>query len=207
MRATAYLATATAGVVLLISVCAAKPIDGQEAFRNKCQLCHTVETVTADEKDRLPGPPADEVMLHVKERYPVKADAIRFIVDYTLEPAVEKALCASMDKFGLMPSMQKAVTLEEAQAIAEMMFDTFPRPEYARKEKKSREGITFATLDTNADGYITPEEFRIFRAKRNGIDPKKFKANLYFQKVDINHDGRMSPEEFEAMRMEKAQNR
>jgi hypothetical protein len=142
-------------------------------------------------------------MYHVKEKYPIRVDAVKFMADYTLEPKVEKALCASMDKFGLMPSMKKTVTPEEAVAISEMLFDRFPRPEFARQEKKSREGIRFSDLDADGNGYVTPEEFRNFRARRNGIDPENFKADLYFKKVDKNGDGRMSPEEFEAMRQAK----
>lgn len=170
------------------------------AFRAKCILCHTTKTVTPQGKDKLLGPPADEVMYHVKEKYPIKEDAVKFIADYILEPKVEKALCASMDKFGLMPSMKTSVSPDEARAIASMMFDSFPRSEFSGKEKKNRKGISFATIDTDKDGFVSPEEFRIFRAKRNGLDPKKFKADLYFQKIDLNRDGKMSPEEFEKMR-------
>ena len=182
-------------------------IDAKAAFKSKCLLCHTVKRVTPAEKEKLLGPPADEVMYHVKERYPIKEDAVKFMADYILEPKVEKALCASMDKFGLMPSMKASVTPEEARAIAGMMFDAFPRPDFTLREKKSRRGITFADLDTDGDGSVSPEEFRNFRARRNGIDPEKFKADLYFQKVDLDRDGKMSPGEFEAMRKARMQGR
>jgi mono/diheme cytochrome c family protein len=194
-------------LVLTFAALQGAGIDAKEAFKAKCLLCHTTKAVTPPEKEKLLGPPADEVMFHVKERYPIKADAVRFVADYILEPKVEKALCASMDKFGLMPSMKATVTPEEARAIAAMMFDAFPRSEFTRREKKSREGISFETVDTDGDGFVTPGEFRNFRAKRNGIDPGKFKADLYFQKVDLNKDGKMSPEEFEAMRKAKMQGR
>jgi hypothetical protein len=191
------------GALLALTLSHAAGIDAEAAFKSKCKICHTTKAVTAEEKDRLLGPPIDEVMYHVKEKYPIRVDAVKFMADYTLEPKVEKALCASMDKFGLMPSMKKTVTPEEAVAISEMLFDNFPRPEFARQEKKSREGIRFSDLDADGNGYVTPEEFRNFRARRNGIDPEKFKADLYFKKVDKNGDGRMSPEEFEAMRQAK----
>jgi hypothetical protein len=177
--------------------------DANEIFRDRCKICHTPETVTAEEKDRLLGPPIDEVMFHVKEKYPVRDDAVKFMADYILEPKVEKALCASMDKFGLMPSMKRTVTSAEALTVSGMLFDRFPRPEFTRQEKKSRAGIGFADLDADGDGYVSPKEFRVFRARRNGIDPAKFKADLYFKKVDKNGDGRMSPEEFEAMRRDR----
>jgi mono/diheme cytochrome c family protein len=195
--------TVLAGVLGMTTLYGAQ-IDAAAAFRAKCLLCHTTKAVAGKEKEKLLGPPVDEVLFHVKEKYPIKEDAVKFMADYIREPKVEKALCASMDKFGLMPAMKSTVSPEEAAAIASMLFDRFPRPEFARQEKKNREGLRFSDLDADGDGYVTPEEFRDFRARRNGIDPEKFKADLYFKKVDKNGDGRMSPEEFEAMRRAKA---
>lgn len=189
-----------AGLLLATMGADAAGIDAAAAFKNKCLLCHTTKAVSAKDKEKLLGPPIDEVLYHVKERYPIKEDAVAFMADYIREPKVEKALCASMDKFGLMPSMKSTVTPEEARAIASMLFDRFPRADFARTQKKSRGGVTFSDLDSNGDGFVSPDEFRRFRAQRNGIDPEKFKADLYFRKVDLNGDGRMSPEEFEAMR-------
>jgi len=186
--------------LVVFSLSSAQEIDAQGAFEAKCQLCHTVKAVTPEEKEKLLGPPIDEVLYHVKERYPIKADAVKFMADYIREPKVEKALCASMDKFGLMPSMKKTVSPKEAEAIASMLFDTYPRKSFAKKEKKSRAGVSFETIDSDGDGVISPEEFRIFRARRNGIDPEKFRADLYFKKVDLNGDGVMDRKEFEAMR-------
>jgi len=193
------------GMLLLLSLPGlhAAGIDADAAFRSKCLLCHTTKTVTPREKEKLLGPPVDEVMLHVKEKYPIKEDAVKFMTDYILHPTVEKALCASMDKFGLMPSMRSSVDPAEAEAIVSMMFDRFPRAAYISGARKSRKTIGFATLDADGDGYISPKEFRNFRAKRNGIDPKTFKADLYFRKIDRDGDGRISPEEFEAMRTTK----
>jgi len=142
-------------------------------------------------------------MMHVKEKFPAKKDAVAFMVDYIMKPDPEKALCASMDKFGLMPSMKEVVSVDEAKAISEMMFDKFPHTEFEKKENKNREGITFETIDTNKDGGISPEEFKNFRAKKNGIDPAKFKHNLYFKRVDKNSDGKMDKMEFKKMRESK----
>ena len=181
----------------------ASEIDAKLLYKNKCKVCHTTKLVTLQEKGNLTGPPADEVMLHIKERYPEKEEAVKFMVDYIMQPDVQKALCASIDKFGLMPSMKNVVTPDEGAAISEMMFDTFPREAFAKMEMKSREGITFETIDSNGDGGISSEEFKLFRAKRNKIDPESFRGDLYFQKVDLDHDGKMSKEEFQKMREER----
>ena len=182
---------------------AAEPIDAQKRFQQSCVVCHTAKLIDPNNKGNLIGPPADEVLMHVKEKFPKKEDAVKFMVDYIMKPDATKALCASMDKFGLMPSMEGVVSLEEAKAISSMMFDTFPHAEFAQKDKKVREGITFETIDVNNDGGITPEEFKNFRAKKNGIDPAKFKHDLYFQKIDLNKDGKMDREEFQKMREAK----
>jgi len=105
-----------------------------------------------------------------------------------------------MDKFGLMPAMKGSLSPEDAKAVSEMMFEKFPRPDFSKAEKADRSKITFATIDSDGDGFITPEEFRNFRAKRNHLDPKSFKQDLYFKRIDLNGDGRMDPREFEAMK-------
>lgn len=179
---------------------AAQETGAETIYKNRCLLCHTTKTVTPEEKGKLLGPPADEVMYHVKERYPDKEKAVAFMVDYILQPSPEKALCASMDKFGLMPAMKGTLSPEEARTVSVMMFEKFPRPDFAKAEKKDRATITFSTVDADGDGFITPEEFRNFRAKRNNIDPKSFKNDLYFKRIDLNGDGRMDPGEFEAMK-------
>jgi hypothetical protein len=68
------------------------------------------------------------VMRHVKIEYPNKKEAINFIVDYTLNPTKEKAICVNkkIEKFGLMPSQKKSVTKEELSLIAEYIYDNYP---------------------------------------------------------------------------------
>jgi len=166
-------------------------------------MCHTTKLITRDQKKGLIGPSIDEVMLHVKERYPEKKEAVAFIADYLMHPSADKALCASIDKFGVMPSMKGRINQLEALAVSEMIFEKFPREQFATMEKKSREGITFETIDINKDGKITSKEFQIFRAKRNHMDPNSFKHDLYFQKIDQNGDGYMDRAEFQKMREER----
>jgi len=179
--------------------------DAKELFKAKCVMCHTAKEVNS--KQNLIGPPADEVMFHVKEKYSNKKEAIAFMKDYIFNPDPKKALCASMDKFGLMPSQKDIISDKEASEILEFMFDKFPKATFEKKEKKDRANITFDKIDTNNDGFVSPKEFREFRAKRNGIDVKTFKQDLYFKKIDLNNDGKMDKEEFKKMREQKAKSR
>jgi hypothetical protein len=68
------------------------------------------------------------VMHHIKMVYPDKREAVRFMMDYVLEPSREKAICRpqKIQKFGLMPSQKGNVTTEELQKITEWMYDHFP---------------------------------------------------------------------------------
>jgi cytochrome c len=174
----------------------------QELFTTKCVMCHTDKKI--DSKANLIGPHINEVLFHVKEKFSDKKEAISFMKEYIFKPDASKALCASMDKFGLMPSLKGALTKSEADAILEYIYNNFPSKDFTKKEKKDRAGINFEKLDTNKDGFVTPQEFKEFRAKRNGIDVNSLKHNLYFKKVDLNKDGKMDKEEFIKMRQLKA---
>ena len=171
---------------------AAPSVDAAESFRDKCLLCHTDRAVTPAQRAKLLGPPVDEVLLHVKEKYPIKEDAVNFMADYILHPTVEKALCPSIDKFGLMPSMRSRVEPAEARALASMLFDRYPQPEFLNRHSQPR----FSDLDSDGDGFVTLDEFRRFRT-RHGLHGD---ANALFAAADRNKDGKMSPKEFEALR-------
>jgi len=203
MKYTTTFTLLTGLILSSVSSTASESIDAKKLFTRSCVVCHTAKLIDPSNKGNLIGPPADEVLMHIKEKFPTKKEAVNFMVDYIMKPDASKALCASMDKFGLMPSMEGVVSPEEAKAISAMMYDTFPHTEFAQKDQKIRAGISFETIDVNGDGGITPEEFRNFRAKKNGIDPAKFKHDLYFQRIDLNHDGKMDREEFQKMREAK----
>ena len=79
--------------------------------------------MTPAQREKLLGPPIDEVVLKVKEKYPIREDAIRFIADYIRTPSIDKALCPSLDRYGLMPSMEKTLTEEEAKCVAKMLVE------------------------------------------------------------------------------------
>jgi len=191
------------GIYLGVSLLQADESSAKKLYKANCIMCHTTKLITRDQKKGLIGPPIDEVMLHVKERYPDRDKAVNFIADYLMHPSADKALCASIDKFGVMPSMKSRISNDEAVAVSEMIFDKFPRQQFATMERKSREGITFETIDSNGDGKITSKEFQHFRAKRNHMNPDSFKHDLYFQKIDQNGDGFMDKVEFQKMREER----
>ncbi len=108
--------------------------NAQALFASKCASCH-VTTPPAD-FSKLTAPPIMGVMRHVKMHHKSKEAAVAFIVDYTLNPQEEKALCTTdkIKHFGLMPSQRGNVTQEELQRIAGWMYDNFPAASSSKKQ-------------------------------------------------------------------------
>ncbi len=95
---------------------------GKELFQRHCAMCH--KTSKPKDRSKLVAPPIMGVMWHVKERYPKKGDAVRFIVDYVRSPSHDKALCPSVKRFGLMPPLH--LPKKDLEAIASYIYDNFP---------------------------------------------------------------------------------
>ncbi len=102
-------------------------LDGLGVFSSKCQFCHTTDSSKKSNQNLLLGPSIEDVMFRVKERYPIREDAVKFIKDYILNPSIDKAICPSIDRYGLMPSMKSVISEKDANDVANMLFDTFPR--------------------------------------------------------------------------------
>ena len=98
----------------------------EKLFDTKCAVCHS-KTRPAD-PSKVSAPALMGVMRHVKMRYPDKASAVTFMVDYVLNPSKEKSICKpqKIERFGLMPSQKGVVTKEELTKISEWMYDNYP---------------------------------------------------------------------------------
>ena len=98
---------------------------GEELFNAKCQSCH-IKTVPTD-FSKLVAPPVFGVVRHVKMQHKTKAEAVKFISTYTLNPQRDKAVCMpqKIKRFGLMPSQKGNVTENELKIIASWMYDNF----------------------------------------------------------------------------------
>ncbi len=102
-------------------------VESAEAlFDAKCSICH-FKTRPID-MSKVTAPALMGVMRHIKMAYPAKEDAVKFMVNYVLEPSKEKAICMpeKMQRFGLMPSQKGNVSKEELVRITSWMFDNFP---------------------------------------------------------------------------------
>ena len=114
------------GTVVFLGAFAGASDRAETLFDIKCASCHN-KTKPAD-MDKVVAPAIMGVMRHIKMTYPKKEDALKFMVDYVLEPSKDKAICMpqKIERFGLMPSQKGNITKEELQTIASWMYDNFP---------------------------------------------------------------------------------
>ena len=91
----------------------------------KCGSCHLIGEITKEKLNRMAAPPSWALAKKVKMAYPNRLDGIDFIINYTLNPSVDKMLFPkeTKERFGLMPSQKGALTDNELQAIAKYILD------------------------------------------------------------------------------------
>jgi len=109
-------------------------------FDTKCATCHSKTRPT--DMDKVLAPALMGVMRHIKMTYPNKDEAVKFMVDYILEPTKEKAICMpqKIERFGLMQSQKGNVTEVELEKITSWMFDNFPPADFRGMGQGNRQG-------------------------------------------------------------------
>jgi hypothetical protein len=80
------------------------------------------------------------VMFHVKQKYPTKEEAVKFIVDYVNNPSIDKALCPSVKRFGVMPKL--GIDETSLKAIAEFIYDNYPPQSFRHPQMGMQQGGT-----------------------------------------------------------------
>jgi cytochrome c len=96
--------------------------EGQKLVEEKCSQCHMINSMTKNKKadGKLKAPPMWGVMRKVKEHFKTEDEVTAFIRDYTFNPSEKKMIFpkATMEYFGLMPSLKKELTDEQLHIIA-----------------------------------------------------------------------------------------
>ena len=130
----------TLGSLVALSYFANAADTGEVLFDTKCAACHSKTRPT--DMSNVVAPALMGVMRHVKMTYPNKEDAVKFMVDYIIEPSKEKAICMpqKLERFGLMPSQKGNVTEAELTKITAWMFDNFPPEGFRGMGQGNRQG-------------------------------------------------------------------
>ncbi len=118
------------GTVIVLSSVVSASESAEALFDTKCAVCHSKARPT--DMSKVTAPALMGVMRHIKMEYPQKDEAVKFMVDYILEPTKEKAICMpqKIERFGLMPSQKGSVTAEELEQITSWMFDNYPPADF-----------------------------------------------------------------------------
>lgn len=97
----------------------------EDLATQKCGSCHLMGKITKEKLSKMVAPPYWAISKKAKEAYETKEEAIKYIVDFTLNPSQDKMLFPkeAVEKFGLMPSQKGNVTEEEIREIAEYILE------------------------------------------------------------------------------------
>jgi cytochrome c len=112
---------------LMLAVAALMGENAEALFKAKCNSCHFLK-IPAD-ISTINAPMAGGVILHLKEAFKSKNDIKNHIVNFALSPSLEKAVCKSVKRFGLMPSMKGIVSKVELEKIAQWMIENLKMTE------------------------------------------------------------------------------
>ncbi|EQB40729.1 hypothetical protein M947_00320 [Sulfurimonas hongkongensis] len=171
-------------LLLVFTACDEKPLsknlDGKKLLELKCASCHDINMPPIISDDEL-APPIMAVSFHVHsfvtptDESQRTSKAIEFVSDYIFNPSLEKSFCdeASLERYGLMPSLKGKLTSDEAKAIASYIFTHYTQENLTKIQKSQ------AAFDALAPGQKIALKNRCLGC--HGIDIKKVGPSL----VDI----------------------
>jgi len=162
----AFISISTMGVQ-------ASEMDGKQLFEKNCISCHALTMPT--DKASMVAPLGKAVVFHLGEAFGTKEAMKKHINDFVLEPTAEKAICRSVRRFGLMPSLKGVVSKEELAKIADWMVEnlSMTKAEHTGMQNANRasgmqrrSAVIFDRIDTNRDGVISKDEFAVAMGER-----------------------------------------
>ena len=118
----------------------ASDMDGKKLFEAKCAACHAMGE--PKENSNAVAPELIGVVTHLNEAFKNKDDLKKHIEDFVINPTKEKAICKSVNRFGLMPSQKGAVSQEELKKIAEWISEQkgMSKEEHEKMEAEHHKG-------------------------------------------------------------------
>jgi len=106
-----------------LSLYANDAAQAESLFEKKCSTCHVY--YRPDDINTLVAPPIKGVVRHLRSDFKSQQEIISHVQEFVLNPTHEKAICPSVQRFGLMPSQNGVVTKEELAVIAKWMLEKF----------------------------------------------------------------------------------
>ena len=99
--------------------------EAKALVEKKCSECHMIDSMTDNRKasGKLKAPPMWGVMRKIRENFKTEDEVMAFVKDYTFNPAEEKMIFpkATMEYFGLMPSLKAELSEDELHTIAKYL--------------------------------------------------------------------------------------
>ena len=103
--------------------------------------CHAIQPPqTHEEMKKTIAPPIGNVLHHLRMDFKTPEEIKTHINDFVMNPTLEKAICPSVKRFGLMPSMKDQVTKEELNSISEFLLDVIAFMQNSHNKNKSHNG-------------------------------------------------------------------
>ncbi len=118
-------------------------VDGYEVYKKNCKSCH-IEMISKKELIKniasVKAPPMVEVSSRLKENIKTTDEEdevdrhlfILFVKDYIINPNLDFSMCnpGALERFGTMPSQKEKINADEAQAVAEWIYDRYEDIEF-----------------------------------------------------------------------------
>jgi uncharacterized membrane protein len=109
--------------------------DAKQIFEQKCMTCHTI--TPPKDKSTMLAPPMKGVMFHMADEIGNIEKIRAHFNDFVLNPTKEKAICKSVRRFGLMPSLKGQITKEELSIVTDWIIENLSvTPEQYKKMKQ-----------------------------------------------------------------------
>jgi uncharacterized membrane protein len=109
--------------------------EAKQIFEQKCMTCHTI--TPPKDKSTMLAPPMKGVMFHMADEIGDKEKIRAHFNDFVMDPTKEKAICKSVRRFGLMPSLKGQITKEELAIVTDWIIENLSvTPEQYKKMKQ-----------------------------------------------------------------------
>jgi len=122
-----------------------KQINPEQILTTTCAKCHNLSMPPKIPKIEL-APPMMAVTFHLKDFIKTsnpsehKIKFANFVSDYILYPSKDKAYCDknSLKQYGLMPSLENNITLNEAKEVAKYIYDKYDAQKFYKRQKEEK---------------------------------------------------------------------